>query len=175
MDLSFCCSSSVSGYHIATFFAHSLTLNPVVSCAKFCSDCFLPLSPLGWRVLLSWSGQAGDWLPDLWNPYISVIAWPIDRSSVELSGPVAFVVVHCHGHLPICPIWACPCAKNLSSWVQTLQNAYLWNRWMATPFKVSWTCLNLQLCNIIIICPFARYGLAHRPKTCQIRQHLGQT
>ena len=34
------------------------------------------------------------------------------RSSVELSRPV---VVHCHGHLPICPIWACTWAKNLSN------------------------------------------------------------
>ena len=44
-----------------------------------------------------------------------------------------------------------------------------------TPFKVSWTCLDLQLCNVIVICPFAPYGLAPGPKTCQIRQHLGQT
>ena len=36
-------------------------------------------------------------------------------SSVELSRPV---VVHCHGHLPICPIWACPLAKNLSNLAQ---------------------------------------------------------
>ena len=44
--------------------------------------------------------------------HISVTAWRIFsiRSSVELSRPV---VVHCHGHLPICPIWACPWAKNL--------------------------------------------------------------
>ena len=37
------------------------------------------------------------------------------RSSVELSRPV---VVHCRGHfthLPICPIWACSWAKNLSN------------------------------------------------------------
>ena len=33
-------------------------------------------------------------------------------SSVELSRPL---VVHCHSHLPICPIWACPWAKNLSN------------------------------------------------------------
>ena len=43
---------------------------------------------------------------------INVTAWRIFsiRSSVELSRPV---VVHCH--LPICPIWACPWAKNLSN------------------------------------------------------------
>ena len=34
------------------------------------------------------------------------------RSSVELSRPVG---VHCHGHMPICPIWACPWVKNLSN------------------------------------------------------------
>ena len=46
--------------------------------------------------------------------HISVTAWRMFsvRSSVELSRPV---VVHCHGHLPICPIWACSWAKNLSN------------------------------------------------------------
>ena len=50
--------------------------------------------------------------------HISVTAWWIFTvgSSVELSRPV---VVHCHGHLPICPIWACPWAKNLSNLAQT--------------------------------------------------------
>ena len=33
-------------------------------------------------------------------------------SSMELSRPV---VVHCHAHLPICPIWARPWAENLSN------------------------------------------------------------
>ena len=31
---------------------------------------------------------------------------------MDLSRPV---VVHCHSYLPICPIWACPWAKNLSN------------------------------------------------------------
>ena len=46
--------------------------------------------------------------------HISVTAWWIFsvRSSMELSRPV---VVHCHAHLPICPICACPWAKNLSN------------------------------------------------------------
>ena len=46
--------------------------------------------------------------------HISVTAWWIFsvRSSMELSRPV---VVHCHAHLPICPIWACPWAENLSN------------------------------------------------------------
>ena len=46
--------------------------------------------------------------------HISVTAWWIFsvRSSTELSRPV---VVHCHAHLPICPIWACPWAENLSN------------------------------------------------------------
>ena len=45
--------------------------------------------------------------------HISVTAWRMFsvRSSVELSRPV---IVHCHGHLPICAIWACSWAKNLS-------------------------------------------------------------
>ena len=46
--------------------------------------------------------------------HISVTAWWIFsvRSSMELSRPV---VVHCYAHLPICPVWACPWAKNLSN------------------------------------------------------------
>ena len=46
--------------------------------------------------------------------HISITAWRIFsiRSFVELSRPL---VVHCHGHLPICLIWACPWAKNLSN------------------------------------------------------------
>ena len=49
--------------------------------------------------------------------HISITTWRIFsiRSSVEFSRPV---VVHCHGHLPICPIWACPWAKNLSNFPQ---------------------------------------------------------
>ena len=31
---------------------------------------------------------------------------------MDLSGPV---VVHCHSYLPICPIWVCPWAQNLSN------------------------------------------------------------
>ena len=46
--------------------------------------------------------------------HIFVTAWRIFsiRSFVELTRPV---VVHCHGHLPTCPIWACPQATNLSN------------------------------------------------------------
>ena len=46
--------------------------------------------------------------------HISVTTWWIFsvRGSMELSRPV---VVHCHAHLPICPIWACPWAENLSN------------------------------------------------------------
>ena len=67
-------------------------------------------------LLLSRSGWACGRLPNLRN-HISVTAWWIFtvQSSVELSRPV---VVHCHCHLPICPIWACPWAKNLSNLAQ---------------------------------------------------------
>ena len=110
--------------------------------------------------------------------HISVSTWRIFsiRSSVELSRPV---VVHSDGHLPIYPIWACP-------WAKACQICHKLGPDFAehislkpldgfTPFKVSWTCLDLQLCSDIVIYPFASYGLAHGPKTCQIRQHLGQT
>ena len=48
------------------------------------------------------------------RPHISVTGGRIFStwSFVELSRPL---VVHCHGHLHICPIWACPWAKNLSN------------------------------------------------------------
>ena len=76
---------------------------------------FLPLSPPGWRgivVTVRAGGRAGGC--QTCGTHISVIAWRIFpiRSSVELSMPVG---VHCHGHMPICPIWACPWAKNLSN------------------------------------------------------------
>ena len=66
----------------------------------------------GVYVLLSRFGRAGGC--QTCGTHISVTAWRIFsiQSSVELSRPV---VVHCHGHLPICSIWACPWAKNLSN------------------------------------------------------------
>ena len=97
---------------------------------------FLPLSPPSWRgivVTVRWCGWAGGC--QTCGTHISVTAWRIFsiRSSVELSRPL---VVHYHGHLPICLIWACPWAKNLSNLPQTLWNAYLWNCWM-NPHRAS--------------------------------------
>ena len=40
-------------------------------------------------------------------------------------------------------------------------------------FKAQWNCLDLKLCNVMIICQFAAYGLAHGPKTCQNWQQWG--
>ena len=65
-------------------------------------------------------GLAGGWAGgraggcQTCGTHISVTVWRIFsiRSSMELSRPV---VVHCHGNLPICPMWACPWAKNLSN------------------------------------------------------------
>ena len=53
--------------------------------------------------------------------HISVTAWWIFsiRSSVELSRPG----VHCHGHMPICPIHGPKLVKFATNWVQTLRNA----------------------------------------------------
>ena len=61
-------------------------------------------------------GRAGGC--QICGTHISVTPWQnfSIRSSVELSRPV---VVHSHhGNLPICPIWACPWAKNLSNLAQ---------------------------------------------------------
>ena len=66
------------------------------------------------------------------------------QRSVELSG---LVVVHCHSQLPISPLWACPCPQNLSNLPQI--GSRLCGKHISetlggfTPFKVSWTCLDL--------------------------------
>ena len=115
-----------TGYHLhkqMMIFFHEFCL--------FKSECyqdrFLPLSPPGWRGIVvtvraggrtggraggRTGGRAGGC--QTCGTHISVTAWWIFsvRSSMELSRPV---VVHCHAHLPICPIWACPWAKNLSN------------------------------------------------------------
>ena len=102
---------------------------------------FLSLSPSGWRDIVvtvragGWAGgQAGGRAGgcQTCGTHISVTAWWIFSiwSSVELSRPV---VVHCHGHLPICPIWTCPWAKNLSNFPQIgsrLCGTHIWNHWM---------------------------------------------
>ena len=82
-------------------------------------DAVVPFYPSALRaggVLSSRSGRAGGRAGgcQTCGIHISVTAWWIFsiRSSVELSRPVG---VHCHGHMPICPIWACPWAKNLSN------------------------------------------------------------
>ena len=81
---------------------------------------FYPSALRAGGVLSSRSGRA-DWRAggqaggcQTCGTHISVTAWWIFsvQSSMELSRPV---VVHCHAHLPICPIWACPWAKNLSN------------------------------------------------------------
>ena len=90
--------------------------------------------------------------------HISVTAWQIFSawSSVEFSRPV---VMHCHGYLPICPMWSCPWAKNLSNlhklgpdFAERISLKLL-DRF--TPFKVSWTCLDLQVWghSYLPICP----------------------
>ena len=75
---------------------------------------FLPLSPPGSRGIVV-TVRAGDC--QICGTHIAVTAWRIYSapSSVELYRPV---IVHCPGHLPICPIWACPWTKNLSNLAQ---------------------------------------------------------
>ena len=77
---------------------------------------FYPSALRAGGVLSSRSGSAGGLAGgcQTCGTHISVTDWRIFsiRSFVELSRPL---VVHCHGHLPICPIWACPWAKNLSN------------------------------------------------------------
>ena len=107
----------------------------------------LPLSPPGWRGIVV-TVQAVGWAGgcQTCGTHISVTTWQIFsiRSSVELSRPL---VVHCHGHLPICPKWACSWAKNCQICHQLGSNFVdrisLKPRDGCTPFKVSWTCLDL--------------------------------
>ena len=68
---------------------------------------------------------------------------------MDLARPV---VVHCHSYLPICPIWVCQSAKNLSNpaalgsdFGEPISLEPL-DGFM--PFEVIWNCLDLQLCNI---------------------------
>ena len=103
--------------------AFELTIFPLVSVLVWVYDRFIIFTPQpsglegycrhgpGGRA----GGRAGGC--QTCGTHISVTSWWIFsiRSSVDLSRPV---VVHCHGHLPICPIWACPWAKNLSNLAQ---------------------------------------------------------
>ena len=77
---------------------------------------FYPSALRAGGVLSSRSGRAGGRAGgcQTCRTHISVTArWIFSvRSSMELSRPV---VVHCYAHLTICPIWACPWAKNLSN------------------------------------------------------------
>ena len=103
---------------------------------------FYPAALRAGGVLSSRFGRAGGC--QTCGTHISVTAWRIFsiRSSEELSRPV---VVHCHGHLPICPIWACPWAKNLSNFPQIGSRLCISLKLLDgfAPFKVLWTCLDL--------------------------------
>ena len=138
---------------------------------------FYPSALLAGGVFSSQSGQAGglEGGCQTWQTQVSVTVWGIFFiwSSFELTTPV---LVHCLGHLPICPIWApktCQIWHKLGLDILDCISLKLLDGF--TPFKVSWTCLDLLLCNVIVIFPFAPYGFAHGPKTRQIRQHMGQT
>ena len=73
---------------------------------------FYPSALQAGGVLSSWSGR----LLDLRDPYLCNRLMDFLRSKIcQLSRPV---IVHSHGHLPICPIWACPWTKNLSNLAQ---------------------------------------------------------
>ena len=85
---------------------------------------FLPLSSPGWRGIVVTVGAGGC---QTCGTHISVTAGRIFsiRSCEELSRPL---IVHCHGHLPICPIWLYHGPKHVefvTNWVQTLRIAYL--------------------------------------------------
>ena len=109
------------------FAMYEFNFTLIISCNQNCNH-FYPSALRAGGVLSSRSGRAGRRAGGLaggravgraggcqtCGTHISVTAWWIFsvRSSMELSRPV---VVHCHAHLPICPIWACPWAENLSN------------------------------------------------------------
>ena len=76
---------------------------------RFVRQRVLHFYPSAGGILSWWSGR----LLDLRDPYLCNCLTYFLRS--KLSRPV---IVHCHGHLPICPIWACPWTKNLSNLAQ---------------------------------------------------------
>ena len=73
---------------------------------------FLPLSPPDWRGIVI-TVRVGGRSVGCQTLGTHISAWRIFSvpSPVKLSRPV---VVHCPGHLPICPKWACPWTKNLA-------------------------------------------------------------
>ena len=118
---------TIINYSQAAKHSHSPKITIYSKSHQHNSFSFLPLSPPGWRgivVTVRAGGRAGGLAGgracgraggcQTCGTHISVTAWWIFsvRSSIELSRPV---VVHCHAHLPICPIWACPWAENLSN------------------------------------------------------------
>ena len=90
------------------------------------------------------------------------------------------VVVHCHGHLSICPIWTGPWTKNLSNLAQIGSGSRHRHRSLKpldgfSPFKALWDCLRLKVVQCHTNLPICPIWACPCPKTCQIRQHLGQT
>ena len=119
---------------------------------------------------------SGGRLPDLGNPYLC------NRLTDFLHSKFAVIVWACSGvlsssfaHLPHMGL---PMGQKLvkfaTSWVQTLQNAFLWNCRMDLR--------HLKFRGLVESCRCATsYLFAHLPhmgfpwaKTCQIRRHLGQ-
>ena len=121
----------------------------------------------------------GGRLPDLWNPYLC------NRLTDVLFLKFCGIVEACScalswsfAHLPhMGLLMGQKLVKFATNWVQTLRIVYLWNRWMDLPHLKFYghvkTCSCVQRHSYLPICPI--YGLDHRPKTCQIRQHFGQT
>ena len=74
---------------------------------------------------------------------------------MDLSRPV---VVHCHSYLPICPIWVCPWAKNLSNQAALgpdfAEPISLKRLDGFISIEVLWNRLDLYLCNIQVIWPW---------------------
>ena len=93
-----------------------VTKHELITGHDWTRNTFYPSALRAGGVLSSRFGRAGGRAGgcQTCGTHISVTAWRIFsiRSSMEMSRPV---VVHCHGNLPICPIWACPWAKNLSN------------------------------------------------------------
>ena len=86
-------------------------------------------------------GRPDGRLPDLRNLYLC------NRLMDYLHSKFCGIVWACHRHLPICPLWPCPWANNLSNLPQTgsrhcgthVSQTVGW----IYPFKISWTCLDL--------------------------------
>ena len=112
-------------YHIGKkYFGECFSHFPTAKSKKNCLFIPQPSGLEGYCRHGSGGRAGGRWLPNLWNPYLC------NRLTDFLHSKFCGIIEACSCalscHLPICPIWACPWAKNLSNLPQ------IWSRLCGT-------------------------------------------